>query len=162
MELTVSYDIVRPALYPTPEYLAQTGYKNPTDPTFVPFNLRFGKQLFFEYLVEQPKIMESFHEYMTTQRQGHTSWLDFFPIEEKLGKGFDKSNGVMLIDMGGGMGHEIQEIKRRHPSLPGRMILQDLPETIERAPKVEGMEPMVHDFFTPQPVKGTSGPFSLI
>ncbi len=32
-------------------------------------------------------------------------------------------------------------------------LLQELPMTIAAAPKVEDMEAMAHDFFTPQPLK---------
>ena len=66
----------------------------------------------------------------------------------------------MLIDIGGGVGHEIQAIKQYYPSLPGRLILQDTPETIKRALPIEGMETMEYDFFTKQPVTGISPPFS--
>lgn len=35
------------------------------------------------------------------------------------------------------------------------MVLQDLPNTIKQAGDGKGVfEPMAHDFFTPQPVKG--------
>ena len=35
----------------------------------------------------------------------------------------DEDNAVMFVDVGGGYGYEIQEIKKRYSDLPGRMIL---------------------------------------
>lgn len=97
---------------------------------------------------------------MTTQRVGHVQWLDFYPIEEQLLSGFDSSDpkSVLLVDVGGSVGHEIQAVKKRYPSIPGRMVLQDRPATIERVKAENGMEVMAHDFFTEQPIKGTFFP----
>lgn len=92
---------------------------------------------------------------MVAQRQGHTPWLDFYPFQDRIEQGFDESNGIMFVDMGGAVGHETLNLRRKYPSLPGRLILQDLETTIARVPKTDVMELMIHDFFTPQPVKGT-------
>ena len=93
---------------------------------------------------------------MAGQREGRANWLDFFPFEEHILKVFKGGeDSVMLVDVGGTRGHEIQAIKERHPSLPGRLILQDLPDTVAQALPVQGMQSMAHDFFNPQPVKGT-------
>lgn len=47
--------------------------------------------------------------------------------------------------------------RERHNDLPGRLILQDLPETINSIEKaLPGIEPMIYDFFGPQPVIGES------
>jgi demethylsterigmatocystin 6-O-methyltransferase len=47
-------------------------------------------------------------------------------------------------------------LKNDFPDLPGKIIVQDLPMTIDRAPKVDGIDFAVHDFFTEQPIKGGS------
>ena len=60
----------------------------------------------------------------------------------------------MLVDVGGGYGHEIQEIKKKYPDLPGRMILQDLPETINQITAPLNTEAMAYNFFTPQLIRG--------
>lgn len=52
---------------------------------------------------------------------------------------------VLLVDVGGARGHEIEAIKKRYPNLPGRFLIQDLPNTIEQALQVPGMEAVVHD-----------------
>ncbi|KAL2043501.1 hypothetical protein N7G274_003808 [Stereocaulon virgatum] len=55
--------------------------------------------------------------------------------------------------MGGGVGHQCAQFKARFPHVPGRVILQDLPHSIDKALPTPGVENMVHDFFEPQPVK---------
>ena len=81
---------------------------------------------------------------------------DFYPVQKQLGDGVGSNDkSVLLVDVGGGMGHDLEELKAKHPELKGRLVLQDRPEVIN---KIEGpipaIEPTVHDFFTPQPVKG--------
>jgi len=93
---------------------------------------------------------------MSAQREGRAYWLDLYPLEEKLlGKACDDMNEVLFVDMGGALGSEIRELQRGYPALKGRMILQDLPQTIEHVSEGPRLEAMVHDLFTPQPIKGS-------
>ena len=50
------------------------------------------------------------------------------------------------------MGHEGLALKKRYPNLPGRFVNQDLPQIVSEQ-KLDGIESMAHDFFTPQPLK---------
>lgn len=110
---------------------------------------------FFDFLTKNPKFLEVFNSYMTSQRQGRQSWLEFFPLEQELVTGFSgEGNAVMFVDIGGGYGHEIQEVKKRYPDLPGRMILQDLPDTINQITAAPNTEAMAYNFFTPQLIRG--------
>lgn len=65
---------------------------------------------------------------------------------------------ALLVDMGGSVGHDLSEFRRKWPQASGRLVLQDLAEVLAQAktmslhPSIELME---HDFFTEQPVKGT-------
>ena len=61
---------------------------------------------------------------------------------------------VLVVDIGGNIGHQSARLRAQYPSLSGRMIVQDLPETLEGAPATEGVEFMAHNFFDPQPIKG--------
>jgi hypothetical protein len=96
---------------------------------------------------------------MAAYRAGKPSWVDpgFYPVSEELADKFDPtSSEVMLVDVGGGLGHDLQELRERHPSLPGRLVLQDRAEVIDAVAAGGGgvFEATAHDFFTPQPVKG--------
>lgn len=84
--------------------------------------------------------------------------VGFFPVQERLIEDSKITNDdVLLVDMGGSIGHDLSEFKRKWPDAPGRLILQDLPTVVCHA---QGLDPAIqvtpHDFFTPQPVKGTS------
>ncbi|KAL3431517.1 O-methyltransferase-domain-containing protein [Aspergillus tetrazonus] len=104
---------------------------------------------FFELLKEHPTHGAEFNNHMTAYRQGRPSWMDdgFYPVPsltEGLNIGADD---VLLVDVGGNW-----------PSIPGRLVLQDLPGVIKQEKwqnqdTQETIEPMSHDFFTEQPVK---------
>lgn len=149
-------DTVAPIVLALPNFLRKTKYENPEDLAHCAFqDACRTTETMFEWYPKHPEDLETFNMWMTGQREGRTSWLDFFPLEEQLVGGFKGSNDdVMLVDVGGGFGHEVQAIKEKHPALPGRFILQDLPDTIKQARLVPGMQAMQHDFLTPQPVKG--------
>ena len=95
---------------------------------------------------------------MAGYAQGRPKWMDtdFYPVAERLGHGLKIDDSkALIVDVGGGLGHDLVEFKKKHPELPGRLILQDLPETIKQIDQInEGIEPTVHDFLSPQPVRG--------
>ncbi|KAL8921175.1 MAG: hypothetical protein Q9172_004137, partial [Xanthocarpia lactea] len=87
--------------------------------------------------------------------------IDVFPFETILTHIFGPEpsvtldpNQVLFIDIGGGRGQICEAFKTRYPHLPGRVIVQDLPQTLAGATPPHGIETMPHDFFQPQPVKG--------
>lgn len=97
---------------------------------------------------------------MTLKQQTTPNWADWFDIKGSITDGFNASaNDIILVDIGGGEGHYLHALNEKIPSLPGRLVLQDLPHvvsSIKSPPK--GTDLMPHDFFTPQPVKGTMSP----
>lgn len=86
----------------------------------------------------------------TEQRQ---RWFEFFPVISKL-----SSNDIetpVLVDVGGGTGHELVNLIQKYPDLSGRLIVQDITAVIDSITKLpSAVEAMKHDFFAPQPVKG--------
>ena len=90
----------------------------------------------------------------------------FYPIDNNLANDAKNVEGaVFLVDIGGGKGHDLQELHRKYPKLPGKLVLQDLKSVIDEA-KSSGLNQeivtMEHDFFTPQPIKGNSHKCSVI
>jgi hypothetical protein len=87
-------------------------------------------------------------------REGQPRWLDIYPFEAELA-GKTTADSVLLVDIGGNQGHDLMTFRKRYPKIPGRLILQDLPEPIDKIlPPLESIEVMPYDFFTPQPVNG--------
>ena len=109
----------------------------------------------FEWFAKHPKTFNDFNVFMSAQREGRAYWLDFYPFEQKLSAGArGHEHDVLFVDVGGALGSEIKELRRRFPALKGRMILQDRQQTIDHVSPDPGMEATVHDFFTPQSVTG--------
>lgn len=117
------------------------------------FNLAKGENA-FDWLRRNPKKLEIFQKFMSIRRQGvQETWLSIYPVEEET-KGWSPDMPV-FVNIGGNVGKQNAEFKDKYPRVPGRVILQDLAENIEKAIQTPGVENMVYNFFTPQPVHGT-------
>ena len=92
---------------------------------------------------------------MAVQRSP-TTWLSVFPLAQELARWKPSPEQAVFVDIGGGFGHQCQALKGANPDLKGRIILQELPQTLEHVPPLEGIETQVYNFFEPQPVKGTT------
>ncbi|KAK3386836.1 S-adenosyl-L-methionine-dependent methyltransferase [Podospora didyma] len=141
-----------------PAYLKSTGYKTPN--SMSDGNLQFSHETklnMFEWLHANPPTGQQFNQHMGGYAQGRPRWLDdgFYPVQERLIEGF--SGETLLVDIGGSVGHDINEFATRFPDAKGRLVLQDVEAVISTitenqiSPKIERT---VYDFFTEQPVKG--------
>ena len=83
---------------------------------------------------------------------------DFYPFKENLIKDAKtEHDSVFLVDIGGGRGHDLQEMCAKHPELPGKLVLQDVKGVIKEAEESglnKRIVTMEHDFFTQQPITG--------
>lgn len=73
--------------------------------------------------------------------------------EYELGQDVSDSE-VVIVDVGGGKGQALEEIRKAHPGLKGRFVLQNLKGTVPEKVETAGIEIIEHNFFKPQPVKG--------
>ena len=157
------YDAARPSFNGFPEYFKSNGFKSPTlSGTDGPYQFAHKTDLpFFPWLGANPPYMQYFGSFMMSYRAGKLNWYDpgFYPVAERLIDGFDAetSNDVLLVDVGGGRGHDLDLFKAAHNSHPGKLILQDQEGVIAEV-KAAGVdtrpfEAQAHDFFTPQVVK---------
>ncbi len=69
-------------------------------------------------------------------------------------RGNGRKEKVLFVNVGGWRGHQCGALRKRFPELKGRVILQDMKETIEKTPQVDGVECMVQNFWEVQGVKG--------
>lgn len=78
----------------------------------------------------------------------------FYPVTERFG-GVGEGE-VLIVDVGGSTGHDLAEFRSKHPTMSGRLVLQDRAETISSIQEGDrpGIECTIHDFYTPQPVRG--------
>lgn len=151
---------VTAASHAIPEFFRTRGYNNPTNGKDCPFQIGFNTKLtFFEHLGANPKIGSEFNNHMSAYHQGRPSWMDpgFFPVKERLFDGAQtETDAPFIVDVGGSIGHDLMEFKKKWPSYPGQLILQDLPEVVKETRKHadSAIMPMEHDFFNEQPIKG--------
>ena len=119
-----------------------------------PFQYTFGTSA-FEYLEQNQEQKEAFDDYMSVRRANNaTQWFDIYPAATQLTDLKQASDGALLVDVGGGKGHEVTKFRDRFQHLPGRLVLQDLPVTVIGL-ELDGITVMEHNFLTEQPIKGT-------
>ncbi|KAJ5106338.1 O-methyltransferase [Penicillium angulare] len=137
------------------EYFEERGYANPSDAYDSPFQYAHGtKEHFFQWLGHNPADQEAFNSVMTMNRQmGEAQWFDIFPVEERLQVPADRA---LIVDIGGGVGHDMVKLKEKFPSLSGKYVVQDLPGVIGdiKTPLPDGIDATVYNMFESQPVKG--------
>ena len=85
----------------------------------------------------------------------------FFPVKERLFQGLDLGvSDFLLVDGGGGRGHDLEKFRKTFVNVPGRLILQDLPGVIENIEDLDtSIGRVAHDFTAPQPVYDTRAYF---
>lgn len=151
-----SFDENWPCSVKFPSWLKKNGYKVPTNPKNGPFIDAFGTTQ-WEYFAENPERGRSFDIFMTGQREGRANWLNSYPFDKRLLAGFNgQEDDVLLVDVAGGQGHDLQDFRKHIGSTPCRLVLQDLPHVFMQMSEEykTGIELVEYDFFTPQPIKG--------
>ena len=147
-----------------PQYFKAHGYICPTDSSNCPFQWVFGtNRTYFEMIHESPDAIKAFNDFMKEIRSTRRFWADWFPVKKELISGFSgEPEDVLLVDVGGGNGHDLESFLALFAQAKGHLVLQDLPGTIDNLTGLnEGVRAMAHDFFTPQPIKGKWTPDSL-
>lgn len=139
-----------------PEYLKEHNYKSPSEAKKAPFGWanNMGEISWFEFLSKDAKYGPLFAAMMRAESEGKPTWSDgqLYPVKEKL-TSVENTDSALIVDLGGGNGHDLEWFRKNHPELKGRLILQDLPYITDNV-KLEGIEAMAHDFYNEQPIKG--------
>ena len=143
-----------PAWHALPQFLADAGYNSPLDSADTPFQkAHHTEQVAWVFTTNDPSRIEPFNLWMAAGREGQQIFLDVYPFEKELCHNLEPDT-PLFVDVGGGIGHQCCELKKRLPHVPGRVILQDQGKVLEQALRTEGVETMIHDFWLEQPVKG--------
>ncbi|KAF2999480.1 hypothetical protein E8E13_008513 [Curvularia kusanoi] len=94
----------------------------------------------------------------TDSQKSIPAWLSaYLPTGDARTKqeGVDSGN-VWWVEVGGRDGSQLAAVAKAFPRMSARMILQNNAAVLEAAPKIEGVETMVHDTLTEQPVHNAS------
>lgn len=159
--ISFCYDVARPSFNGFPEFFKKTEYKSPAlGGIDGPFQDAHKTQLpFFGWLVATPPHLQHFDSFMSAYRAGKANWYDpgFYPVFERMITGFDASaSEVLLVDIGGGRGHDVAAFAAQHSPHPGKIVLQDrepVVASVMASSEEQPFEAQACDFFTPQPVK---------
>ncbi|KIX95069.1 uncharacterized protein Z520_09379 [Fonsecaea multimorphosa CBS 102226] len=148
------------------ERAAQDGkpVQEPDDPLRNPYTHRHGMDghPVWEIMAQFPDRLRAFQLGFMSQEDS-VPIIGFYDFSALYDPEHDGDRAT-LVDVGGGQGQSIIQILQAFPSLrPDRMVLQDLPEPIAQGKDSkllpDGVTAMVHDFWTPQPVKGAKAYF---
>ncbi|KAF2108462.1 S-adenosyl-L-methionine-dependent methyltransferase [Lophiotrema nucula] len=141
-----------PTIASLPEYLAKHGYQDPSDAFNGPWQLvNQTKDQYFEWIAKRPEDQEAFNTLMAiTRLQRGEDWFEFYPVEDKLKA--SSPEDIVLVDIGGGLGHDAIAFRNHFPDLPGKVVVEDLPAvTAEIKDLPDGIEALGHSFLDPQP-----------
>lgn len=150
------FDNCGPVFQAFPSFLADNKYQDITDAAHTAFQKAFPTDLpAFMWLPTQPERFGPLQQVMTVQGAVGSPWFTVFPFEKEAG-GF--GGKTVFVDVGGGFGQQSAGLLGAFPHLGGKIVLQDLPQTLAHLPPgvvvPEGIEAQPHNFFTEQPVKG--------
>ncbi|KAJ5561303.1 hypothetical protein N7535_004230 [Penicillium sp. DV-2018c] len=144
-----------------PAYLAKISYAEPTDveknnhSDIDPDGLNF-----FGRLQRSPTYFEAFTGHMEAWTAWKSPWTKVYDTTKLLEGAKLDDGSAFVVDIGGNSGIDISLVLAKHPDIPaGSLVLQDLPEIIAKAQVDDKITAMVHDFFLPQPVKGSRAYF---
>ncbi|KAI4267628.1 MAG: hypothetical protein L6R38_008170 [Xanthoria sp. 2 TBL-2021] len=144
------FNIGNPVYQAIPSFLQEQNFQTDTHGKFAWHKSTNTDLDFFPWAKQHPQQLSYFQKLMSVPRDGE--WFDVVPFSTN--PKYCKPDQAYFVDIGGNIGHQCRRLKAKCPTLPGRIICQDLPETIHSAPPmVQGVEMMPYDFFTPQPVQ---------
>ncbi|QKX61746.1 uncharacterized protein TRUGW13939_08902 [Talaromyces rugulosus] len=156
-----------PGFSSLPAYLQSNKYANPADAKATNWHYLRGVSRFAD-LQSRPSEMATFQLMMTTYAANKTSWVDLYPVENEILRCAEStSSSALVVDVGGGRGHDLQRLLHLWQGLldgnntarivaptPGQLILQDRQATLVNAVGESLIRKMAHDFFQQQPVRG--------
>lgn len=145
-----------PTLAKVPEFLRRQEHRNPEGATTGP--LQFAEKIdesIWTWLPQNPEKLDSCNTFMEGDCGARPSWLEWFPVEERLLCDTHPDAETLMVDVAGGRGHDLAAFATRYPDVPGRLILEDLPHVLEESTiDAERIEKQPFDLFKPQPIHG--------
>ncbi|KAL1856607.1 hypothetical protein Plec18170_003576 [Paecilomyces lecythidis] len=139
------------------EFLAQDSWENRITVRHNPFTYAHGCEgkTMFEFLSGILDRFTRFNEAMVAQHSDQVI-IGIYPFAQELTHDAEDDRAT-IIDVGGGRGHILRQIKNSCSGVKGKFILQDQAGVAAEAKdelERDGIEAMEYDFFQPQPVKG--------
>lgn len=138
-----------------PDYFEDKGYRNPSDAHDGPFQYSHQTNLhYFEWLSLKPEVQSAFNTTMAIARHGRgPEWFESYPVNERLSRPNTDPSNILLVDIGGNVGHDLINFQMKFSQLPGKLIFEDLPQVVNSVQSLpHNIQGVGHDFFRPQPL----------
>lgn len=151
--MSYSFDAMGPGIQELPDLLKDTRYADPEDSTNTGIQRAWKTDLpLFLWFREQPQKLSYIQHYLTINRSGRPTFLDIHPVLEKTEPSMDPER-ALFVNVGGGYGTQAIAFQKKYSSLPGRVIIEDLPKTVKQLAQHPGVEALAQDFFQLKPSK---------
>lgn len=148
-----------------PDYLTQTSYQNPGSKDEQATLFQYANQTplsFYEAMAANENVRRGFDMQMAAhiamERQRFESgFAGLWDFNGQISPLIKSDEDVAIVDIGGSKGHVLEDVRKFLPGLKGRLILEELPSTLEGIQVPEGVEAVPYNFLEhEQPVKGES------
>ena len=152
--ISLQNEVHVPCFSRAPVYYKKHGFRNPTLASECTWQDSMQTDVTLsEWLKQHPEQSENLGGLLKGLGLHVLSpWYDIYPVDQLLNSA--KEGAALVVDVGGGTGSDLEGFQKRYPQPPRRLILQDLPDTLENATGLDDkIEIMAHDFFKPQPIK---------
>ncbi|KAH6668493.1 hypothetical protein B0J14DRAFT_675301, partial [Halenospora varia] len=118
--LPACHDFVLPALSALNDYLSL-----PSSSSITPFHLGHKvEEGFYDFQELYPEKKAAFHRLMDLQFAFPRTWLDVVDFVNEFAS-VTSPETILFVDIGGGNGHQCEELFNRYPDLKGRVVLED-------------------------------------
>ena len=140
-----------------PSFLARNNYQQVEDLKDCPLQQGFNtKGSLFDWYQDHPDNLGYFMNWLSKHR-GKTTWLESGLVGELAAKQDDEDT-TLFVDVGGNVGNICVDLRKKLPSLKGRVFNQDLPHVVANTIGHPGVEQSPADFWVEQPIKGVLVP----
>ncbi|KAI1741216.1 S-adenosyl-L-methionine-dependent methyltransferase [Xylaria scruposa] len=144
-----------PSYFALPTWLRANNYKVLPDANHCAWQVGANTaETFWESMSKDPSLSKYFNDYMAVPRTTQEEdFVSFYPFEAVFAD--SNADDILFVDIGGGLGHQAMRVRSAFPRSRGRVILQDLPQVINKisAGSLPDVEIMNYDMAHPQPVK---------
>lgn len=125
-----------------------------------------GTSTFDHWVQQEPEQLSRLSAFMSRVQKDRPHWTEWFPSDVLFPPSSKNSpDRVFMVDVGGGLGHDLLAFVEKYQNPDLRFELQELPSIIQQAKKEisdsqRELDPRismsVHDFFSEQPVQGAA------
>lgn len=148
-----------------PEYLEKNAYRSPHDASNGPFQYAMQTDLSrAKWLQTHPEEGRAFNALMREyHKQPHSRWIDIYPPSEltkDVGSNGSQRSGPLIVDVGGGIGRDMENLRKSLLPQKYDIVVQDLPQVVEQGKQLHPtLEFKEIDFLEQQPIGGARAYF---